>query len=437
MSVAILANKGRLAMDLLEKIKMAYEYLPKWMQQGIVTWNKGNIELENGSKVLAAATSSSAVRGGSYNILFLDEFAFVQKNLAEQFFASVYPTISSGTTTQIIIVSTPNGMNHYYKLWMDAVTKKSAYIPIDVHWREVPGRDDKFKETTIKNTSEQQWMQEFETEFLGSAHTLINPSKIRNIAFCEPLRVTEWGLQVWEEPIKKRIYSIIVDTSHGVGQDYSVASVIDITDVPYKLVAKYRSNETSPMIFPEIIAKAGMMYNNAIVLVETNDVGIQVADALHTEIEYEGVLSSVMKGRAGQKISTGFSGKAHFGIRTTAQVKKIGCANIKDLIESDKLLIRDFDCVSEMSTFIRKGPSYSAEEGSTDDIMMTLVLFGWLVRQAVFKEMTDTNVRKNIVEEQFADFYEDVMPAGIIDDGEDVKSISRSRDSWLFEDPVL
>jgi len=274
-------------------------------------------------------------------------------------------------------------------------------------------------------------------EFLGSAHTLINPSKIRTIAFVDPLRTTDWGLQVWEEPRPKRFYQIVVDTSHGVGQDYSVASVIDITEVPYKLVAKYRSNETSPMIFPEIIAKAGKMYNNSMVLVETNDVGLQIADALHTELEYEGVLSTVLKGRAGQKISSGFSGKSNFGIRTTAQVKKIGCSNIKDLIESDKLLINDFDTVAEMSTFVRKGPSYQAEEGATDDIMMTLVLFGWLVRQAFFKEITDTNVRQKIVEEQFADFYEDVMPAGIIDDGETIKSISRSKDSWLFDDPEL
>ena len=339
-NIAILANKGSLARDLLGKIQFAYEYLPKWLQQGIVTWNKGNIELENSSKVVAAATSSSAIRGGSYNLIFLDEFAFVGNNLAEEFFSSVYPTISSGQTSKVIIVSTPNGMNHFYKMWTDAEEKNSQYIPIEVHWSQVPGRNEKWKKETIANTSEEQFRQEFECEFLGSAGTLIHPTKLRTLAHVTPIK--KWqDVEIYEEPKKDAIYTMSVDVSRGVGLDYSAFIVVDISQMPYKLVAKYRSKEISPLLYPTIIYNVAKYYNEAYVLVEINDIGQQVADILHQDLEYENMLATSMKGRAGQQISGGFSGSSSMGIRTTKQVKRIGCSNLKDLVEQDKFIVQD------------------------------------------------------------------------------------------------
>lgn len=415
-NIGILANKGRLANDLLAKVQLAYENIPMWLQQGVVTWNKGNIELENGSKVLAAATSSSAVRGGSYSMLLLDEFAFVPRNIAENFFASVYPTITSGTTSQIIIVSTPNGMNHYYKMWMDAVEKRSLYKPIEVTWRQIPGRDDAWRDQTIRNTSQEQFDQEFECNFLGSVNTLINPTKIRELAFVATTH-DKWGLDFIEAPLPNHTYVMMVDTSHGVGQDYSAFSIIDVTSIPYKLVAKYRNNAISPLMYPEIIYRYGKWYNDAFVLMETNDIGSQVANSLQSDLEYENVLASTAKGRAGQNISSGFSTGSNLGVRMTKQVKRIGCSNIKDLIEDNKLLIQDFDVIEEISTFVQHKESYEAEEGHHDDLMMTLVMFGWLIRQSFFRELTNTDIRAKMASERYSDMMNDLLPAGFIDDG--------------------
>ena len=278
-SVAILANKGALARDMLAKLQLAYEHLPAWLQQGVVTWNKGNIILENGSKVIAASTSSSAVRGGTYNLIFLDEYAFVPRNIAEHFFSSVYPTISSGETTQIIVVSTPFGLNHFYKMWTDAVEKRSLYTPIEVHWRDTPGRDDKFRDQTIKNTSLEQWRQEFECEFIGSTNTLINPTVLRSLAFVTPTR-DNIGFEIYKMPERDRTYVMTVDTARGVEGDSSAVSVIDVSSVPYEQVAKYKNNQIPSALFPDVVARCGRMYNGAMALVETNDVGQQVADAL-------------------------------------------------------------------------------------------------------------------------------------------------------------
>jgi len=439
-NVGILANKGRIANDLLSKIKLAYEHLPKWLQQGVTTWNKGDIELENGSKVLAAATSSSAIRGGSYNTLLLDEFAFVPRNIAENFFASVYPTISSGQSTQIIIVSTPSGMNHYYKMWIDAIEKRSLYTPIDVHWREIPGRDDKWRDETIRNTSEDQFRVEFETEFLGSTNTLIYPTKLREIAFHTPKK-DKWGLDVLDEPEANHVYTITADTAHGVGQDYSAFTVIDVSQIPYKLVAKYYNNTTQPMIYPEVILYAALKYNNAHIMVETNDIGMQVAEALHYELEYENVMTTMMRGRLGQKLNPGFVKKSAFGVRMTKQVKRIGCSNLKDLVESDKLILGDFDIVNELSSFVAKGNSYEAEDGHHDDLAMCLVIFAWMVRQTFFKDLTNTDVRRKIANEKYSDIMNDLIPVGFVDDGENVDTIDKNNDSsdwnWMWREPKL
>jgi hypothetical protein len=416
-NIAILANKASTARDLLGRLQLAYENLPSWMQQGIIAWNKGSLELENGSKISANSTSSSAVRGGSYNVIFLDEFAFIPNHIADDFFASVYPTITSGQSTKVIIVSTPRGMNHFYRLWHDAEKGKSEYVPTDVHWSEVPGRDAVWKEQTIANTSEQQFKIEFECEFLGSVNTLINPAKLKTLVYEDPTKRNK-GLDIYKSPEENHNYLITVDVARGIGGDYSAFIVYDITEFPYSVVAKYRNNEIKPMLFPNIINDVAVGYNQSFILIEINDIGDQVANILHFDLEYDNLLMCSMRGRSGQVVGAGFSGKkSQLGVRMTAAVKKLGCSNLKTLLEDDKLLVCDYDIISELTTFAQKHNSFEAEEGCNDDLAMCLVIFSWLVAQDYFKEMTDNDVRKRIYEEQKNQIEQDMAPFGFISDG--------------------
>jgi len=433
-NLAILANKASTARDLLQRLQLAYENLPKWMQQGIIAWNKGSLELENGSKISANSTSSSAVRGGSYNVIFLDEFAFIPNHIADDFFASVYPTISSGQSTKVIIVSTPRGMNHFYRMWHDSEKGKNEYIPTDVHWSEVPGRDQEWKEQTIANTSEQQFKVEFECEFLGSVNTLISPAKLRNLVYDEPIQKNA-GLDIYEDPQESHNYLITVDVARGLGNDYSAFIVFDITEFPYKVVAKYRNNEIKPMLFPSVIDEVARAYNNSFVLVEVNDIGDQVASILHFDLENENLLMCSMRGRAGQIVGSGFSGKkSQLGVRTTAAVKKLGCSNLKTLLEDDKLLTCDYDIISELTTFAQKHNSFEAEEGCNDDLAMCLVIFAWLVAQDYFKEMTDNDIRKRLYEEQKNQIEQDMAPFGFIADGFNESTFTDSEGETWYAD---
>ena len=434
-NIAILANKASTARDLLGRLQLAYENLPKWMQQGIIAWNKGSLELENGSKISANSTSSSAVRGGSYNVIFLDEFAFIPNHIADDFFASVYPTISSGQSTKVIIVSTPRGMNHFYRMWHDAERGKNEYVPTEVHWSEVPGRDEAWKEQTIANTSEQQFKVEFECEFLGSVNTLINPAKLKNLVYENPI-TRNAGLDIHEKPIKNHQYLITVDVARGMGNDYSAFIVFDITNFPYNIVAKYKNNEIKPMLFPSIIHDVAKGYNGAFILVEVNDIGDQVASIIHYDLEYDNLLMASMRGRAGQVVGTGFSGKkTQLGVRTTAAVKKLGCSNLKTLLEDDKILVKDYEVISELTTFSQKHNSFEAEEGCNDDLAMCLVIFAWLVAQDYFKELTDNDIRKRLYEEQRNQIEQDMAPFGFIQDGLDETSfVDSSGDLWKVDE---
>ena len=434
-NIGILANKAATARELLGRLQTAYENVPKWMQQGVLSWNRGSLELENGSKILAASTSASAVRGMSFNILFLDEFAFVPNHIADSFFASVYPTITSGKSTKVIIVSTPHGMNHFYRMWHDAERSKNEYVPTDVHWSEVPGRDAKWKAQTIANTSDQQFRVEFECEFLGSVDTLIAPSKLRTMIYQAPEKRNA-GLDVYVDPVKGHEYAITVDVARGVAKDYSAFVVIDITEFPHSVVAKYRNNEIKPMIFPSIIEEVGRSYNNAFVLCEVNDVGDQVASILNFDMEYENLLMCSMRGRAGQVVGQGFSGKkTQLGVKMSKTVKKVGALNLKTLIEEDKLLSCDYEIMSELTTFIQKNNSFEAEDGCNDDLAMCLVIYAWLVAQDYFKELTDQDVRKRLYEEQKNQIEQDMAPFGFMDDGmgEDT-FVDAEGDQWFKAD---
>jgi len=425
-NIAILANKASTSRDILAKLQLAYEYIPMWMQQGIVSWNKGSIELENGSKVIAAATASSSARGNTYNVIFLDEFAFVPKNIAEEFITSVYPTISSGKTTKVIMVSTPNGMNLFYKYWTDAVQKRNLYIPIEAHWSVVPGRDADWAEDQVKQLGQEKFDQEFGCSFLGSSNTLISTSKLSTLAWVSPSRKLN-DLDVYEEPKPGHIYVVAVDTAEGQNLDYSAFTVIDCTTTPYKLVAKYRNNKITPMLYPTVIYNVANAYNTAYVLAETNSIGMQVVELLHKDLEYENIFSTTNMGRGGQRISAGFKKNSKLGVKMTSQIKSIGCANLKGMLESDKVLIQDFDVISELTSFVASYGSYSAEAGCNDDLVMSLVLFSWLSTQQPFKEITDTNVRQKLVEEKIESMQEEILPFGIIDDGMD--SAERFTDS--------
>ena len=430
-NVAILANKAATAREMLGRLQLSYENLPKWLQQGILGWNKGSLELENGSKILAASTSASAVRGMSFNIIFLDEFAFVPNHIAEQFFSSVYPTISSGKSTKVIIISTPHGMNMFYKLWHDAERGSNEYIPTEVHWSQVPGRDEVWKEQTIRNTSEQQFRVEFDCEFLGSVDTLISPSKLRIMPYEDPI-LQNRGLAVYEKVEPDHNYIVTVDVSRGIGGDYSAFCVIDTTTLPYRMVARYKNNEIKPIVLPNIVVDVAKNYNNAYILCEVNDIGGQVADIIQFDLEYENLLMAAMRGRAGQQLGQGFSGKkTQLGVKMSTAVNQVGCSNLKALIEDDKLTIQDYDTIAELTTFIQKGNSFQAEDGCHDDLAMCLVMFAWMAMQEYFKEMHDNDVRARIYADQRDAIEQDMAPFGFINDGlEDEVIVDAQGDRW-------
>ena len=429
-NIAILANKAAVARDLLGRLQLAYEQLPKWLQQGVMSWNKGSLELENGSKILASSTSASAVRGGSYNIIFLDEFAYVPANVAEQFFSSVYPTISAGTTTKVIIVSTPHGMNMFYKLWVDAENERNSYVPIEVHWSEIPGRDVAWKEETIKNTSQSQFNSEFECEFLGSIDTLITPARLRTLAYKDPIQ-SNAGLDLYEKPKENHTYVLTADVSRGTSNDYSAFIVFDVTEMPYKIVVKYRDNEIKPLIFPSKIYDVARAFNQAFVLIEINDIGEQVATAMQFDLEYDNLIMASMRGRAGQVMGGGFSGgRAQLGVRTTKAVKKTGCSNLKQLVEDSKLIVEDYDCINELSTFIVKGHSFEADEGCTDDLVACMFLFAWATDQTYFKELTDVDIRATMMREQQDALEQDMAPFGFVITGLEDENIGEMVDEY-------
>jgi len=435
-NIAILANKANTARDLLTRLQTGYENLPKWLQQGVLSWNKGSLELENKSRITAASTSASSIRGGTYNIIFLDEFAFVPNTVAENFFSSVYPVITSGQSSKVIVVSTPYGMNHFYRLWDDAQKKKNEYIPIEVHWTDVPGRDGEFKRSTIANTSESQWRQEFECLFLGSSDTLISGPILNRLVFDNP-KNSSAGLDVYEDPQEDHTYVITVDVARGVEKDYSAFIVIDVSQFPHKVVSKYRNNQIRPILFPQIIKEIALSYNKAYILCEVNDVGDQVAAGLHYDLEYPNLLMSSMRGRAGQILGQGFSGKkVQLGVKMSKTTKKVGCLNLKTLIEDNKITFTDFEIINELTTFVQKGNSFEAEDGRNDDLVMCLVMYSWLILQDYFKELTDQDIRKKIYEEQKNQVDQDMSPFGFIVDGinEENTFVDKDGDRWFTDE---
>lgn len=413
-TTAILANKAPAAREVMSRIQLMYEYLPKWLQEGVVVWNKGDIELENGSKIFTGATSASSVRGKSVNFLYIDEMAIIPNNIAEEFFASTYPTISSGTTTKIVITSTPLGYNHFWKFWTDAEEGKNGFIPISANWWDNPKRDQKWADQQLAILGQVRFNQEVLTSFIGSSYTLIPGEQIAQLHIADKIYSKD-GLDVFARPITGNLYVLVADTAKGTGGDYSAFLVIDITQIPYRVVAKYRDKTISPMLYPSVIYKVGTEYNMAYVLIEINS-SEQVSTILYTELEYENVLM-VNRNIHGQTVSAFGGGRSSYGVTTDKRVKRIGCQMLKTLIEEHKILVEDADAVAELSTFIEKKGSYSADDGYHDDLVMPLVLFSWLTTTPYFKDLNDADLRKAMYSKQIEAIESSLTPFGFISTG--------------------
>jgi hypothetical protein len=443
-TVAILANKASTAREIMSRYQLMFEHLPPWMQQGVKTWNKGDVELENGSVVFTAATTAAGIRGKSVNLLYIDEAAIIPNTIADQFFTAVYPVISAGQTTKILITSTPLGYNHFWKFWNDAVNKVNDFIPMFIPYNRIPGRDEAWALEQRRQLGELKYNQEVLCKFLGSSLTLIDSSTIEYMSTC-PTVYSKDGLDLYEYPIKAErddeeklvrkphSYVIVADTAKGVGGDYSAFVIVDITEVPYKLVGKYRDNKIAPMLYPTVIHKVARDFNDAYVLIETNS-SEQVAHIMHNELEYGNLVFVNRSTKTGQVVSGGFGGgKTQLGVNTDKRVKRIGCFTFKSLLEEKKLLVFDADVISEISTFIQVRDSYQADDGYHDDLVMPLVLFSWLTTNPYFREMSDVNIREAMYQERIKQIEEEVVPFGFIMSGNEEELIVEDGDVWKEE----
>lgn len=438
-TVAVLANKAKAAREVMTRYQDMYEMLPIWMQQGVKEWNKGSIELENGSKVFSDSTTSSGIRGKSVNWLYVDETAIIPNTVADEFFASTYPTIMSGETTKVLLSSTPLGYNHFWKFWNEAVNKVNGFVPLFIPYWKVPGRTKEWAAEQKALLGEVKFNQEILCQFLGSSYTLISGDTLARLS-PKPYTFEKNNLTVHVPPISGHNYVICVDTARGIGGDYSAFTVIDVTKMPYAVVAKYRNNRISSALFPDIIHKVAQDYNKAYVLVEINDNGQQVADVLYMDLEYENIFHVTRDNKVGQTISAGFKNTStQLGVRTTKSVKSIGCNMLKTLVEENKLLIFDQDIISELMTFIEKRNSYAADDGYHDDLVMSLVLFSWLSRETFFRELTDVNLRRELFDEQTKQIESQLTPFGFISGNPFKKDVAEVSDGvlWVDKDPQI
>jgi hypothetical protein len=447
-TVAVLANKASTAREIMARYQLMFEHLPDWMQQGIKTWNKGDVELENGSIVFTAATTAAGIRGKSVNLLYIDEAAIIPNTVADAFFTAVYPVISAGQTTKILITSTPLGYNHFWKFWNDAVNKNNDFVPMFIPYSEIPGRDEAWALEQKRQLGDLKYNQEVLCKFLGSSLTLINSDTIEYMSTCPTVHSKD-GLDLYEYPIKAQLdedteeligkphsYVIVADTAKGVGGDYSAFVIIDITQMPYKLVGKFRDNKIAPMLYPSVIYKVARDYNMAYVLIEVNS-SEQVAHIMHNELEYENLIFVNRDTKTGQAVTGGFGGgKTQLGVQTDKRVKRIGCFTFKSLVEEKKLLITDADTISEISTFIQVKDSYAADDGYHDDLVMPLVLFSWLTTNPYFKELNDVNIREAMYQARIKQIEEDVVPFGFVFNGTEEDYAVEDGDVWKPEIPA-
>ena len=431
-NIAIMANKTSAAREVLSRYQIMYENLPIWMQQGVKTWNKGDVDLENGSRVFTSATTASGIRGKSVNWLYIDEAAIIPNNIADEFFASVYPTISAGETTKILLTSTPLGYNHFWKFWNESEKGTNGFENMFIPHTEIPGRDDAWIEEQFKLLGEVKFNQEVLCDFLGSTNTLISGKSLSTMSSTDPVYKKD-GLEIYEEPKEDKYYVIAADTARGIGGDFSAFIVIDITEMPFRVVGKYRDNKISPLLYPDFINKVAKDYNGAYVLLETNDIGQQVVDILHQELEYENIFSTVQE-KTKQYVSPGFGKQSTLGVRTSKAVKRQGCLALKSLIEEQKFLLFDAECISELSTFVERSGTFAADEGYHDDLAMCMVLFAWLSTNTFFKDLTNVDIRDNLYNSQMRMIENDLTPFGLVVDGHEPEAEVMDGDYWLWAD---
>lgn len=417
-TVAILANKGATAREMLARITLMLENLPFFLQPGCKAVNKGSLEFSNNSRILAAATSGSSIRGLSVNLLFLDEFAFVENDAT--FYTSTYPVVAAGKETQVIITSTANGLgNVYHKLYEGAVQGTNEYKHFRVDWWDVPGRDDEWKRQTVSNTSQLQFDQEFGNTFVGAGNTLISPDILLGLQSIDPIKYTS-NIRVYKDPKEGHEYMMFVDVAKGRGQDYSTFNIIDVSTKPFEQVVVFQDNNISPLLYPDVIYKYANMYNESYVIIESNDQGAVVCNGLYYDLEYENVyVESMIKANS-------------IGVTMTRKVKRIGCSNIKDLIEQDKIRIVDAATIIELSTFEARGSSYEASNGNHDDLVMNLVMFAWFTTNQFFNELTDIDVKKMLYSERVRAMEDDIVPVGILDQEDDNSRYTRE-DGLVWE----
>ena len=431
-NIAIMANKTSAAREVLSRYQIMYENLPIWMQQGVKTWNKGDVDLENGSRVFTSATTASGIRGKSVNWLYIDEAAIIPNNIADEFFASVYPTISAGETTKILLTSTPLGYNHFWKFWNESEKGTNGFENMFIPHTEIPGRDDAWIEEQFKLLGEVKFNQEVLCDFLGSTNTLISGKSLSTMSSTDPVYKKD-GLEIYEEPKEDKYYVIAADTARGIGGDFSAFIVIDITEMPFRVVGKYRDNKISPLLYPDFINKVAKDYNGAYVLLETNDIGQQVVDILHQELEYENIFSTVQE-KTKQYVSPGFGKQSTLGVRTSKAVKRQGCLALKSLIEEQKFLLFDAECISELSTFVERHGSFAADEGYHDDLAMCMVLFAWLSTNTFFKDLTNVDIRDNLYNSQMRMIENDLTPFGLVVNGQEPEAEVMDGDYWIWAD---
>lgn len=398
-NIAILANKEAQAMDTLERLQMMYEGLPWFLQPGVSLWNSKRIKLGNGSKVFISSTRGSAARGKSITHIALDEFAFVDH--AEKFYGSVYPTISSGKKTKMIVSSTPNGMNMFYRMWQDAIDGKSEFKPFKATWDVHPDRDEKWKKTQIANMEStspgagaRQFRQEFDCVFEGSSDTLLSSECLKMLKHVVPL-TQDKNSRIYEQPIKEHIYIVTVDVSEGVEKDSSVISVFDATAIPYRHVAVWQNNTTTPIKLAPVVVQIAKRYKEAFVVVENNSIGNTTATSIWYDYDYDNCLRTVDNR---QNTEVRAAGDSIIGVKMTEKVKLRGCSVMKDLIESGLLEVKDRNTIEELQSFTKTGRSWKAESGKHDDLVMTLVSFAWFTSQAYFADMVNIDTRGAILE---------------------------------------
>ena len=410
--IAILANKARTARPILNKIKNMYRSLPIWLQVGVEEWSKGSIVLGNGTQLIAEATTESGIRGDSAKILFIDETGFIDNNLWDGFWSSVYPVVSSSKDAKIILSSTPHGINHFHKIWAEAKEGINGFTPFRAYWNEHPERDDAWKEKTILEIGETRWRVEFECAFQGSSGTLISGQKLESIPFSNPIKTKmENKFLIYEEPKDKRKYVLISDFGEGLGAgDYTTCHVIDVTEATWHQVAVYRDNEILFRETPSMLSRIGKYYNNALIIGEANTIGLGILDDLNFDEEYENIFFGDDLAKETRH--------AYFGMKMTSKTKKMGNQYLKEYVENDTLVVYDHETIAELSTYIKRKESYSAEDGKHDDLVTPLVLFSNFMQNKNYVEEWLGTPTYNKRDQKMSKLDEEIMPLGFHHDGE-------------------